>query len=127
MNELFTSDNLKVLAGVVQSLVILVGAIIYLKKGQTDKAAELIEGVVEQAISIGRNAKNQGFDGDALKLKAVEFAKDKLLTDTRVVKALDVLNITATDEVISHYVDVAFHAGKLGLQNTLKKAVKGGM
>lgn len=125
MDELLTIENLKVGAALIQALIILIGVLIHLKKGNVDAAADMIEGVFEQAVSIGRNSKN-GSDasGQHLKAMAIAFAKDKLLEDKRVIKALGVLNITPTDAVVEHYIDVAFHAGKLGLKNTLKKVVK---
>jgi len=116
-------EILKSIVEILQAVILLVGIFVYIKKGQYDEAAEVIESVFHSAVSDVQSKEKQLVDKVKMKEAAVALVKSKL-RETEIVDAVKKVGVELDDTVVGTMIEKTLSSGKLGVENPIKKILK---
>lgn len=121
MSDVINAENLDLVVQILQGIIVLIGIGLYIKRGQYDKALQVIEHTFSRALTTAQK-KSKLLTKEGMKREAVKVVKNSV-ADVKVQKALKKVGLNLTDDVIDDFIETTLSSGKLNVPNPIRKFI----
>lgn len=120
--DFINSENLNLVVEILQGLIVVIGVALYIKRGQYQKALEIIEHTFSHALTHAQK-QSKLLSKEGMKEAAFEVVK-KSKADNKVQSALKKVGLELDDETIDELLETTLSSGKLNVPNPIAKVIR---